>query len=62
PFLPPVGSRIQLLHARSQEVREFRVISAKGPKVPGSFELGIEILHPAQNFWGVQLPEDRCSA
>ena len=43
PFLPPVGSRIELLHARSQEVREFRVISAKSPKVPGSFELGIEI-------------------
>jgi hypothetical protein len=62
PFLPPVGSRIELLHARSQEVREFRVISAKSPKVPGSFELGIEILHPTQNFWGVQLPEDRCSA
>ncbi len=62
PFLSPVGSRIELLHARSQEVREFRVISAKAPKVPGSFELGIEILHPAQNFWGVLLPEDRCSA
>lgn len=62
PFLPPVGSCIELLHASSQEVREFRVISAKSPKVRGSFELGIEILHPARNFWGVQLPEDRCSA
>jgi hypothetical protein len=61
PFLPPVGSRIELLHGSSQEVREFRVISIKDkdPKAKGAFELGVEILHPAQNFWGVRLPEDR---
>ena len=61
PFLPPVGSSIELLHGSSQETREFRVISIKNrdTRSNGSFELGVEILYPAQNFWGVQFPEDR---
>jgi hypothetical protein len=29
PFLPPLGSRIEVLHGLSNEVREFRVISVK---------------------------------
>ena len=59
PFRPPVGSRLEILHGLSREVREFRVISVKDQKVPGAFELGVEIFHPAQNFWGVQFPDER---
>jgi hypothetical protein len=59
PFLPALGSRIELLHSVSLEVREFRVISVKDKKENGPFELGVEIFHPARNFWGVQFPEDR---
>lgn len=57
PFLPELGSRIELLHAGSQEAREFRVISQRDKQEHAPFELGVEILYPARNFWGVQLPD-----
>ena len=59
PFLPEVGSRIGILHSVSQEVREFRVISVKDQKPQGPFELGVEILYPARNFWGIQFPDEQ---
>jgi hypothetical protein len=71
PFLPEVGSRIEVLHGLSQEVREFRVISfrdekervaSRDQKEHGPFDLGVEILYPARNFWGVQFPDERPSA
>jgi hypothetical protein len=62
PFLPALGSRIEILHGVSQEVREFRVISARDQKQDGLFELGVEILYPTRNFWGVQLPGERYPA
>jgi PilZ domain len=59
PFAPELGSRIEVLHGHSHELREFRVVSAKNSKEDGLFELGVEILHPAQNnFWGVQFPDE----
>ncbi len=68
PFLPDLGSRIEILHDVSQEVREFRVISVRNEIVKRDpagnnepqklFELGVEILYPAQNFWGVRFPDD----
>ena len=62
PFLPPVGSRIEVLHGLSKEVREFRVISLRGQREHGPFDLGVEIYYPAHNFWGVQFPDERQSA
>jgi len=59
PFLPPMGSRIEVLHGLSREVREFRVISLRGQKEHGPFDLGVEIYYPARNFWGVQFPDER---
>jgi len=59
PFLPELGSRIEVLHGLSQEVREFRVISLRSKKDHDTFELGVEILHPARNFWGVSFPDER---
>jgi hypothetical protein len=56
PFQPEVGSRIEVLHEGSRELREFRVISARDSRPDGTFELGVEIYHPAQNFWGVHFP------
>jgi len=61
PFLPPVGSRIEVLHGLSNEVREFRVISLRGQKEHGSFDLGVEMYYPARNFWGVQFPDEHHS-
>jgi hypothetical protein len=59
PFRPPVGSRIEILHGVSNEVREFRVISTRDLRTDGLFELGVEIFHPTRNFWGLQFPGER---
>jgi len=63
PFLPEMGSRIEVLHGLSQEKREFRVISLREQKGKnqGPFDLGVEIYYPARNFWGVQFPDERAS-
>jgi PilZ domain len=56
PFRPALGSRIELQHEASPEPREFRMISARGPKEDGLFDLAVEMFYPAQNFWGIQFP------
>ncbi len=56
-FSPALGSRIKVQNAHSQETREFRVIRVSISAVDGSFELGVEILHPARNFWGIPLSD-----
>lgn len=58
PFSPELGSRIELLHGISEERREFRVVQVSAPKPDGLFELGVEILYPARNFWGVDFPDE----
>ncbi len=58
PFLPELGSRIKIQHGLSQEVRDFRVISLRGQQ-EGFFNLGVEILYPNRNFWGIQFPDER---
>jgi PilZ domain len=57
PISPELGSRIEVLHGLSEERREFRVVQVS-PKPDGLFELGVEMLNPARNFWGVQFPDD----
>jgi hypothetical protein len=61
PLSPALGSRIEVLNGLSQEMQEFRVIrvDAKGE---GLYELGVEILYPTRNFWGIQFPGERRSA
>jgi hypothetical protein len=58
PLSPALGSRIEVLHGLSQETQEFRVIRVH-PKEDGLYELGIEMLYPAHNFWGIQFPGER---
>jgi PilZ domain-containing protein len=58
PISPELGSRIELRHGISQERREFRVVQVKPSKTDGHFELGVEMLHPGRNFWGIQLPDE----
>lgn len=57
PFSPALGSRIEVLNRVSQETQGFRVIRVQGAD-DGSFELGIEILYPAKNFWHVHFPDE----
>jgi hypothetical protein len=58
PFSPVLGSRIEVEHGVSRELREFRVVRVSAPKPDGLFELGVEILHPNRNFWGITFPDD----
>jgi hypothetical protein len=58
PFSPGLGSRIEVLNGFSQEKREFRVIRIEA-KGNGLYELGLEILYPSRNFWGIQFPGER---
>jgi PilZ domain len=58
PFSPPLGSRIHVLNDNSQEEREFRVVRVSESEHDGMFELGVEILYPARNFWGVRFPDE----
>jgi len=58
PFSPTLGSRIEVLNGLSQQMREFRVVRIGDAKEGDCFELGVEILHPARNFWGIRFPED----
>jgi len=58
PFSPPLGCRIQVLNEKSQEKREFRVVRVSELKRDGMFELGVEILYPNRNFWGVSFPDE----
>lgn len=62
PFQPALGSRIEVLNGISQETQEFRVIRVSPCKFDGCFELGVEILYPTRNFWGIQFPDERLTA
>ncbi|HXA56069.1 MAG TPA: PilZ domain-containing protein [Candidatus Acidoferrum sp.] len=57
-FSPELGSRIELRHGISQEHREFRVVQVSSQKKDGLFELGVEMLYPGRNFWGVKFPDE----
>lgn len=59
PFSPEPGSRIELLHVLSEKRREFRVVQVSAPKEDGQFELGVEMLYPAHDFWGVDFPDEQ---
>lgn len=58
PFSAAIGSRVRVLNERSQQTREFRVIRVSAPKRDGTYELGVEILYPARNFWDVKFPDE----
>jgi hypothetical protein len=58
PFSPELGSRIELHHSHTDERREFRVIQVRPAKTDGHYELGLEMLYPGRNFWGVKFPDE----
>jgi len=62
PLSPALGSRVEVLNGLSQETQQFRVIRVSDPKEDGFYELGLEILYPARNFWGIQFPDERATA
>jgi len=58
PFSLPLGTRIEVLNGLSQETREFRIIRVGERDGDGLFDIGVEILHPARSFWGIQFPDE----
>jgi hypothetical protein len=58
PFAPALGTRIEILNGLSQETRECRVIRVSDPQADGPLELGVELLYPGRNFWGIQFPDE----
>lgn len=62
PFSPELGSRVEVLNGHSQETREFRVVRVTDAKERGFFHLSLEILYPAQDFWGVRFPDEQLPA
>jgi hypothetical protein len=54
-----LGSRIEVFNSKSEETQEFRVIRVSEQKDDGNYELGVEILYPTRNFWGIQFPGER---
>jgi PilZ domain-containing protein len=62
PFEPALGSRVEVFNTLSDDTQEFRVIRVTGAKEPGMFELGLEILYPTHNFWGIQFPDEHLPA
>ncbi|MGA8036290.1 MAG: PilZ domain-containing protein [Candidatus Acidiferrales bacterium] len=62
PFEPAMGSRVEILNTISEDTQEFRVIRVCAAKEPGIWELGLEILYPTHNFWGIQFPDEKLPA
>jgi len=54
---PGLGSTVELLNHLSQQVEEFRIIHVTEERVDGAFEVGVEILSPFRNFWGIHFPD-----
>lgn len=59
PFSPALGARVEIRHGLSEEVRVFRVVRVGTMESDGLYELGVEMLHPARDFWGVSFPDER---
>src|SRR5580693_519949 len=62
PFEPALGSRVEVLNTKSEDTQEFRVIRVTPTQETGVFELGLEILYPTHNFWGIQFPDEKIPA
>lgn len=57
PVAPGLGTRIEVMNTLSQEIEEFRVVRIGEHKAGGLFEVGVEILAPRADFWGIHFPE-----
>jgi PilZ domain len=62
PFAPEMGSRIEIRHGLSEERREFRVVQVNPAKPDGHFDLGVEMLYPGRNFWGIDFADEETTS
>lgn len=62
PLSPELGTLIEVLNSMNEEVQEFRVVRVAKAREDGLFELGIEMLFPRSNFWGIRFPHETSPA
>ena len=51
------GSQLELMNNFTQEVEKFRVIWVSERPKEGHFDVGVEILAPRDDFWGIRFPQ-----
>ena len=49
-------STIEVMNNFSQEVEKFRVVWVADKPKDGKFDVGIELVRPREDFWGVSFP------
>lgn len=54
---PKQDSTIELKNAFTRQAEKFRVVWLSDKPKEGKYDVGIEILAPCDDFWGVRFPE-----
>ena len=50
------GSELTLMNGFTQEVETFRVVWVADKQTEGHWDIGIEAIHPREDFWGIRFP------
>lgn len=56
PLPLPSGSTIEVMHGFSQKVETFRVIWVSPKQREGQHDVGVELVAPRDDFWGIRFP------
>jgi len=53
---PPLGTTLDITNKFTQQSGEFRVAYVSERPREGRYEVGVEMLTPREDFWGIQFP------
>lgn len=53
---PPLGTVVEIKNRFSDQVEKFRVAWVGESMQDGHYDVGVEILNPRGDFWGIQFP------
>ncbi len=56
PTQPKKGSTLKATNIFSNQTDEFRVVYTADFKAEGKWEVGVEAVHPRDDFWGIRFP------
>jgi hypothetical protein len=51
------ATNLEILNTFTQKTEKFRVVWVAEKPKDGKFDIGVEFLHPQEEFWGVRFPE-----
>ena len=51
------GTTLEVMNGFTQKIEKFRVVWVSEKPKDGRFDIGIELLSPQEEFWGVRFPE-----